>query len=182
MPSVDDAGFAASGPDRYIRASMTEPGISWTFTPTGRGGGSRRRVIKHQMALLERAPLFQGLSRTHLRRLASASAFRRARAGTELVKEGVAGSVFYVILSGTAKVSRGGRTLKRLGPDDFFGEMAVLTKAPRSATVTAETPVECLTLSATGLRSAMTRDPTIAIRLLATLADRLATLDRSLEV
>ena len=47
-------------------------------------------MIKQQMALLERAPLFQGLSRAHLRRLASASAFRRARAGTELVKEDVA--------------------------------------------------------------------------------------------
>src|SRR5262245_59557331 len=98
---------------------MTEPGIAWTFTPTGRGDGGRRRIVRQQTAMLGRAPLFQGLSRTHLRKLAEASAFRRVRAGTELVKEDVPGSVFFVILSGTAKVTRGGRTLKRLGPNDF---------------------------------------------------------------
>jgi len=161
---------------------MTEPGIAWTFTPTGRGDGGRRRVIKQQTAMLERAPLFQGLSRAQLRRLAGASAFRRVRAGTELVKDGVPGSVFYVILSGNAKVMKGGRTLKRLGPNDFFGEMSILTKMPRSASVVAETPMECLTLSASGLRSVMDEDPAIAVRLLGTLAERLASLDRRLDV
>ena len=161
---------------------MTDPSISWTFTPTGRGDGGRRRIVKQQTAMLARAPLFQGLSRSHLRQLAECSAFRRVRAGTELVKEGVAGSVFFVILSGTAKVTKGGRTLKRLGPNDFFGEMSILTKSPRSASVVAETPMECLTLSAAGLRTAMDRDPTIAVRLLATLAERLASLDRRLDV
>jgi CRP/FNR family cyclic AMP-dependent transcriptional regulator len=161
---------------------MTESGISWTFTPTGRGDGGRRRMIRQQSAMLERAPLFQGLSRAQLRQLAAASAFRRIRAGTELVKEGVAGSIFFVIVSGTAKVVRRGRTLKRLGPNDFFGEMSVLTKAPRSASVVAETPMECLSLSATGLRTAMNQDPSIAVRLLGTLAERLATLDRQLDV
>ena len=139
-------------------------------------------MVREQATMLARAPLFEGLSRTHRRELAAASAFRHVRAGTELVKEGVAGSVFYVIVSGHAKVVRGGRTLKRLGPNDFFGEMSVLTKMPRSASVVAETPMECLTLSATGLRTVMTRDPLIAVRLLATLADRLATLDRRADV
>ncbi len=161
---------------------MTEPGIAWTFTPTGRGDGSRRKVIKQQTAMLERAPLFQGLSRTQLRRLAGASAFRRVRAGTELVKEGVPGTVFYVILSGDAKVTKGGRTLKRLGPNDFFGEMSILTKMPRSASVVAETPLECLTLSASGLRTAMNEDPSIAVRLLGTLAERLTALDRRVDL
>jgi CRP-like cAMP-binding protein len=161
---------------------MTEPGIAWTFTPTGRGDGGRRKVVKQQKAMLARAPLFEGLSQKHLLQLAECSAFRRVRAGQELVKEGVAGSVFFVILSGTAKVSKGGRTLKRLGPNDFFGEMSILTKAPRSASVVAETPMECLTLSATGLRTAMDRDPSIAVRLLGTLAERLAAVDRKLDV
>jgi CRP-like cAMP-binding protein len=160
---------------------MTEPGISWTFAPTGRGDGGRRKIVRQQAAMLARAPLFQGLSRAHLRELAAASAFRRVRAGTELVKEGVTGSVFFVIVSGNAKVVRGGRTLKRLGPNDFFGEMSVLTRMPRSASVIAETTMECVTLSATGLRTAMTHDPSIAVRLLGTLAERLATLDRRVD-
>jgi CRP-like cAMP-binding protein len=161
---------------------MTEPGIAWTFKPTARGNGGRRKVIKEQMAMLSRAPLFHDLSKTHLRRLAEASAFRKVRAGQELVKEGVPGSVFFVILSGTAKVLRDGRTLKRLGPNDFFGEMSILTKMPRSASVVAETPMECLTLSATGLRTVMNKEPSIAVRLLATLAERLAAMDRRLDL
>src|SRR5262249_42789877 len=157
---------------------MSEPSIPWTFTPTGRSGVGRRRVLKEQMAMLERAPLFQGLSRAHLRRLAAASAVRRVRPRTELLKGGGPRRAVHRILTGTAKVTRNGRTLKRLGPDDFFGEMAVLTKEPRTATVVAETPMECLTLTAAGLRTAMGRDPSIAVRLLSTLADRLAGLDR----
>jgi CRP-like cAMP-binding protein len=160
---------------------MTEPGIAWTHAPTGRGDGGRRRIIKEQMAMLARAPLFQGLSRTHLRQLAAASAFRRVRAGQELVKEGAPGSVFFVILTGSAKVTRGGRTVKRLGANDVFGEMSILTKMPRSASVVAETPMECLTLSATGFRTVLNEEPTIALRLLATLAERLVALDRRLE-
>jgi CRP/FNR family transcriptional regulator, cyclic AMP receptor protein len=161
---------------------MTEPGIAWTFTPTARSDVGRKKVVKQQAAMLARSPLFHDLSRTHLRQLAEASAFRRVRAGQELVKEGVPGSVFYVILTGTAKVTKGGRTLKRLGPNDFFGEMSILTKTPRSASVVAETQMECLTLSASGLRTVMNREPTIAVRLLATLAERLAAMDRRIEV
>ena len=98
------------------------------------------------------------------------------------MKEGVPGSVFFVILTGDAKVTKGGRTLKRLGPNDFFGEMSILTKTPRSASVVAETPLECLTLSASGLRTAMNEDPSIAVRLLGTLAERLTALDRRVDL
>jgi len=130
------------------------------------------------MALLARAPLFEGLPKTHLRRIARVSAAWNCRAGEELVKEGAVGSTLYVILDGRAKVVRRGRTVKRLGPGDFFGEMAILTKAPRSASVVAETPMGCLVLSATHLRDVLMDEPVIAVRMLNTLAHRLADLDR----
>jgi CRP-like cAMP-binding protein len=175
---VSEVRSRAAATAATVALAMTDPGIAWTSTPIGRREGGRRRVIKQQTAMLARAPLFHGLSRPQLRQLAEASAYRRIRPGQELVKEGVAGSVFYVILSGTAKVTKGGRTIKRLGPNDFFGEMAILTKTPRSASVVADTPMECLTLSTTGLRGVMNREPAIAVRLLSTLAERLAELDR----
>ena len=75
---------------------------------------------------------------------------------------------------------RKGKTIKRLGPGDFFGEMSILTTAPRSASVVAETPMECLTLSATSLRAVLMDEPAIAVRMLNTLAQRLSDVDRRL--
>ena len=160
---------------------MSEPRIKWTFEPTARGGGrAQRRRLSEQMTLLARAPLFEGLPKTHLRKIAKVSAARNCRAGEQLVKEDAAGSVFYVVLDGQAKVMRKGKTIKRLGPGDFFGEMSILTTAPRSASVVAETPMECLTLSATSLRAVLMDEPAIAVRMLNTLAQRLSDVDRRL--
>jgi CRP/FNR family transcriptional regulator, cyclic AMP receptor protein len=131
------------------------------------------------MELLSRVPLFRDLSKAQLRTIADVSGSRRVRAGEELVKQGAAGSVFFVIVEGRAKVVRGGRTLKRFGPGDFVGEMSILTGAPRSATVVTETPVECLTLSGTNLRSVLRREPAITLRMLECVADRLGDLDRT---
>jgi CRP-like cAMP-binding protein len=158
---------------------MSETRIAWTHQPTSLGGGrAQRQRLSEQMTLLARAPLFEGLPKTHLRKIARVSAAWNCRAGEELVKEGAAGTVFYVILEGHAKVIRRGRTIKRLGQGDFFGELAILTRAPRSASVVAETPMRCLTLSAADLRDVLMDEPAIAVRMLDTLAHRIADLDR----
>jgi CRP-like cAMP-binding protein len=158
---------------------MSDTRIAWTFEPTARRGArGRRQRLSEQMALLARAPLFEGLPKSHLRKIAGASAARSCRPGQQLVKEDAAGSVFYVVLEGHAKVTRRGKTIKRLGPGDFFGEMSILTSAPRSASVVAETPMECLTLSAANLRSVLMDEPAIAVRMLSTLAQRLSDADR----
>jgi CRP-like cAMP-binding protein len=152
----------------------------WPYRPTraARNRRLRRRRVAEQTRLLECAPLFEGLPSSHLRAIAKVSGDRQVQRGEVLVKEGLPGSVFFVIVEGTAKVLRNGRTVMRLGADDFFGEMSILTKAPRSATVVAETEMECLTLSAADLRSVLSSQPQIGLRLLTTLAERLQEMDR----
>jgi CRP-like cAMP-binding protein len=160
---------------------MTSGGSNWSHEPTERGGRSvLRQHISEQMELLRRAPLFEGLPKGHLRAIAEVSAARRFPPGKELVVQGAAGSVFFVIVEGTAKVVRNGRTVKRLEAGDFFGEMSVLTKAPRSAGVVAESALRCLTLSNSDLRAVLLREPAIAVRMLTKMAERLDEMDRRL--
>ena len=83
----------------------------------------RAAQIEEQSDLLGRVPLFEDLPKRHLREIAKVSAARRFAAGDELVKEGSAGSVCFLIVEGSAKVVRRGRTVKELGPGEFFGEM-----------------------------------------------------------
>ena len=153
----------------------------WTHQPTARGGRSdMRRRIEEQADLLGRVSLFQDLPKRQLREIAKVSSARRFAPGDELVKEGAGGSVCFVIVEGTAKVMRGGRTVKQLGPGEFFGEMSVLTTAPRTASVVAREPTWCITLSAAGLKKVLLEEPRIAMAMLSTLADRVAELDRKI--
>lgn len=158
---------------------MSDGQIRWTHEPSPHAdrAGLRKR-IGEMTPLLGEAPLFRGVSKRHLREIAKVSGIHQSTAGQELVKQGASGSVFFLILDGTAKVVRGGRTVTRLGPGDFFGEMALLTSTDRSASVIAATPMRCVTLSAKDLRPVLLANPPIALRMLATMADRLAELDR----
>src|SRR5438067_1909785 len=108
-----------------------------------------------------RVPLFGSLSRRQLRRLARDALVYEFQPNEPLVKEGAAGETMFVILEGTARVSRRGRSPRRLGEGDFFGEVAVLDRRPRSAMVSAETPVRCLVLHREELRAAVEEDPKI---------------------
>ena len=154
---------------------------AWTHQPTAKGGRSdARRRIEEQSELLGRVPLFEDLPKRHLREIAKVSAARRFAADDELVKEGSAGSVCFLIVEGSAKVVRRGRTVKQLGPGDFFGEMSILTTAPRTASVVAREPMRCITLSAAGLKKVLVEEPRIALAMLSTMADRVAELDRKI--
>lgn len=153
----------------------------WTFQPTSRPRTQgARRSLEDRMAALSRTPIFAGLPKRHLKALAKESGHQHFPAGKVLVAEGQVGSVFYAIVEGTTRVSRGGRTVKRLGPGDFFGEMSILTKSPRSASVTADTPVECVTLPASGLRSVLLTESKICFQMLTTIAERLEEMDRKI--
>src|SRR5215217_2735641 len=90
---------------------------------------------------LKRAPLFQGLSRKELVQLARLSDDLEVAPGKVLCKEGETGQEFFVIIDGKVEVKAKGRRVASLGAGDFVGEIALLERIPRTATVTAETPL-----------------------------------------
>jgi CRP/FNR family transcriptional regulator, cyclic AMP receptor protein len=95
---------------------------------------------------LHQVTLFAACSRKDLQKVAHRSENRRVAAGTTIVNEGEDGDEFFVILDGTARVSRHGRKIATLGPGSGFGELALFDKATRNATVVADTDVELVVL------------------------------------
>src|SRR5690349_20693638 len=102
--------------------------------------GIPSEVIKH----FQSVPLFKDVSKKGLRSIVAAASDVDVRAGKVLVEEGDFGRHLYVILGGEALVTRGDRRLARLGPGDWFGELAFLDGSPRSATVTAGTDMRVM--------------------------------------
>jgi CRP/FNR family transcriptional regulator, cyclic AMP receptor protein len=159
--------------------SWVQTGVRWEFHPSNRRG---RRVVEagigERERVLAKVPLFAGLSKRHRRRVAGESGVATYDQGATVVQEGAAGSVFYVILEGRARVVRNGRTLARLNKGDFFGEMSLLDGRPRTASVVTETPSAFLTLSARSFRAVMDGEPTAASAILKEMAGRLRDLER----
>lgn len=124
--------------------------------------------------LLKNVPLFAGCSKSELREIASSTDEVDLREGYLLVREGRSGREFFVLVDGTVRVSKGGRKIAELGGGDWFGEIALLTKVPRTATVTATSPVRALVLTDRAFRRLVETMPSIALKVLASVGDRLA--------
>lgn len=97
--------------------------------------------------VLAQVPIFSMLSKKELSRLAGDAHDRTFPAGTVLTEEEAFGTIFTVIAEGEATVTVGGKTARILKPGDFFGEMALIDRSPRSATVTADTELRCIMLT-----------------------------------
>ena len=127
-----------------------------------------------KIELLKRVPLFAGCSKGELRELALVADEIDLRDGRTLVREGQSGREFFVLIEGSVRVSRKGRKLTDLGPGDWFGEIALLTKTPRTATVTATSPLRVLVITDRSFRHVVESMPSIGIKVLASVGDRLA--------
>jgi CRP-like cAMP-binding protein len=92
------------------------------------------------VAVLEKVPLFAGLSAADLRVVAERATLRDVDAGETLIAEGGDGDEFFVLLSGTADVRRGDTVVATLGAGEHFGELALLDPAPRAAAVVVTSP------------------------------------------
>jgi len=101
----------------------------------------------------------------------------KVEAGKILVSEGATGTEFFVILDGTARIERRGRKVADVGPGGFFGDLALLDRAPRNATVVAQTPMELLVLGQREFAALIDEVPGFAHKLLAGLARRLREAD-----
>jgi CRP-like cAMP-binding protein len=122
---------------------------------------------------LAQVPLFSALSRKELALVARRAEDVKVEPGRVLVSEGATGSEFFVIVEGTATVSKRGRKVATLGPGGAFGELALLDKAPRNATVTAQTPMEVVVLGQREFGGLIDEVPGFARKLLAGMARRL---------
>jgi CRP/FNR family transcriptional regulator, cyclic AMP receptor protein len=125
--------------------------------------------------VLADVPLFSGLSKRHLRKVAGLGMERRVAAGTAVVRAGERGDAFFVILDGTATVRRPGKRTVKLTPGDFFGELALLDDAPRSATVEADGEMLVMWVSRPAFQKLLKQEPKVAVEMLHTLAQRMRT-------
>jgi CRP-like cAMP-binding protein len=123
--------------------------------------------------VLQELPLFAGVSKRHVRKIAALATEARFSTGSRIVRQGEPGNAFFVVLDGEASVVRSGLPSIPLGPGDSFGEMALLDGGPRSATVVAKTDVLCLRLARAAFTKMLKSEPEIALVLLGELSRRL---------
>jgi CRP/FNR family transcriptional regulator, cyclic AMP receptor protein len=126
----------------------------------------------HRADVFAKLPLFTGCSRRDLRKIAAIADELDFIEGKVLTRQGVSGREFFVLLEGTAVVVRDGKTLTTLGPGDFFGELALLSDRPRSATVTTTSPVEALILTKPNFKRLLRENPGISVKVLEAVAER----------
>ena len=130
--------------------------------------------------VLAAVPLFEGLSKRHLKKVAAMAEMANFMQGASIVKEGALGDSFYVALTGEAKVTVKGRTVHRVLPGDHFGEISLLDGGERTATVRAETPMTLLMIQRKNFLKELEQDPEVAVSLLEGLARMIRRVDQSL--
>jgi CRP-like cAMP-binding protein len=127
---------------------------------------------------LAEVPLFSACSKKDLTLVARRAEEVRVPAGKVLVREGETGHEFFVIVDGTARVTRQGKRVATLGPGKAFGELALLDKHPRNATVIAESDMDLVVLGQREFAGIIDEVPGFARKLLAGMAARLREADR----
>ena len=127
-----------------------------------------------KIKLLKRVPLFAGCSKSELRELAKTADELDIREGTVLTREGRTAKEFFVLVDGTAQVTKAGKKIAELKAGDWFGEIALITDSPRTATVTATSPADVLVITDRRFRTVVETMPSIALKVLSCVGERLA--------
>lgn len=122
--------------------------------------------------LLSDVDLFANTSKRELAEVAAAVKVVEHDTGEVVAREGERGLGFFVLAEGTADVTIGGARKATLKRGDFFGEISLLDEGPRSASIVATSPVKLLGLTAWAFRDLVERHPTIALKMLETVAGR----------
>lgn len=135
-----------------------------------------------RVALLRKVPLFGACDDKQLVFIASQVEEMDFAAGHVLCREGESGGEFFVIVSGTAAVKHGGRDVSQLGAGNFFGEIALIDRGPRTATVVTTSAMRCLVLSYSQFRNVLRQNGAIAIAVLDQLGQRIRPLLKPHEV
>jgi CRP/FNR family transcriptional regulator, cyclic AMP receptor protein len=136
-----------------------------------------RRRTSDYLDHLANVPLFTGLSKRDLQRVARVSEEVSVEPGRILVDQGRTGHEFFLILDGRASVKKNNRKTAELGRGHYFGELALLDRGPRTATVTADGDMTLLVLGHREFSSVVDGVPGLARKLLASMASRLREAD-----
>jgi CRP-like cAMP-binding protein len=126
---------------------------------------------------LGQVPMFQACTEDELSAVAYLASPEAREGGTEIVREGETGDEFFVLMMGTATVSRQGHDVGKLEPGNFFGELALFDPAPRNATITADVPVTMAVLERERFQTALDAVPALRDALLKGMARRLHEVD-----
>lgn len=165
------AGTIESGPDRPLSAAIEDP-----VRPAALA--DEAELFAAEPDDLRAVPLFQSLSDANLASLSKTVARRHATTGEILCREGEPGDEMYVVLSGTVTLSKavgaGETELGRLESGAYFGEMALIGDAPRSATISAATELDYLAIDRDTLMEVISAFPTVALQILRGYNERLA--------
>ena len=124
--------------------------------------------------LIRQVPLFSRCSRAELKEIAKLADEIDLRQGKEMTREGAPGREFFVLLDGTADVRKKGRKINTLGAGDFFGEISLVSRQPRTATVTATSPVRALVVTDYSFRHLLDESPQIKTKVMEAMAERIA--------
>ncbi len=141
----------------------------------GRARYSQRVQLRRdaKLELLKGVPLFAKCSKAELRRIAMLADEVHFDENRTLIREGTRGREFFVVVEGGLRVTRNGRKVSDLGAGDFLGELALVADVPRTATVTASSPVHLLVLTHRGFLDLLEDSPSIAAKVLESLGERL---------
>jgi CRP-like cAMP-binding protein len=127
-----------------------------------------------KVELLKRVPLFSKLDKKHLQEVAQIADQLDLPSGKEMATEGDRGREFFVLLNGAADVTRAGKRINTMKDGDFFGEIALVTKMPRTATVTATSDVDVLVITERDFDNLLKKSPEIGRGVAEALAERVA--------
>jgi CRP-like cAMP-binding protein len=123
--------------------------------------------------LLRLVPLFKGMTDRSFEAVANLASETTYAAGVELVRQGMPGREFIIIVSGRARVERDGKQIRELGPGDFLGEISLVDASPRTATVTALDPIRALSIERDGFADLIDRIPVFRLEVLNALTQRI---------
>jgi CRP-like cAMP-binding protein len=137
----------------------------------------RSRIPKQQIELLSRVSLFSGCSQNELRAIAQLGTPVSAEPGAVLIQKGRPGSEFFLVLSGNASCTIGKHDVVKFTKGSYFGELALLHGGIRTANVEATSPMELLVFDAREFRSMLMTTPSICVKMLTQLAERLSVAD-----
>ncbi|HEX9299102.1 MAG TPA: cyclic nucleotide-binding domain-containing protein [Actinomycetota bacterium] len=163
--------MSQSLPDMVMRDTK---GRSSTRQPEVRASRTKRETA----VALAGVPLFADLPKKHLRRLAREADELTFAPGDQIVREGSLGETLFVVMEGRAKVTRNGRRVGEVLPGDFFGELSTIDGGPRTASITAVTPVRVVRLFRRTLRKLLEDEPQLTIKILDGIVRRIRQVER----